>query len=68
MSNVAGFFLETLDKSVSLFEAIFPDFSEYEKIPFMRSYKKIWLRFKVISKNVGDFLIFLPDFFAISFF
>ena len=39
VSNDAGFFLETLDKSVSFFETIFPVISEYEKRPFMRRYK-----------------------------
>lgn len=39
MSDNAGFFLETLDKSVSLFETDSPDFLEYEKIPLMRRYK-----------------------------
>ena len=62
MSNDAGFFLETLDKSVSFFETIFPDFSEFEKMPLMRRYKKILLKLKVISRNVGDFLIFFSDF------
>ena len=68
MSNIAGFFLETLDKSVSLFETIFPDFSEFEKIQLMRRYKKILLKLRVISRNVGDFLSFLPDFLSSAFF
>lgn len=44
VSGDAGFFLETLDNPVSLFETDFPDFSdfpEFEKMPHMRRYKKI---------------------------
>ncbi len=62
VSNDARFCSETLDKSVSFFETNFPVISEYEKMSLMRRYKKILLRFKVISRNVGDFLIFFPNF------
>ena len=58
MSGDAGLFLETLDKSVSFVETIFPDFSEFEKMPFMRRYKKIWLIYRVISRNVDDFFLY----------
>ena len=56
VSNVAGFFLETLNKSVSFWGTIFPDFPEFEKMLLMRRYKKIQLIYRVISRNVDDFL------------
>lgn len=68
MSSDAGFLLETSNKSVSFFETIFPRISECEKISLMRRYKKILLKLRVISRNVGDFLIFLPDFLSSAFF
>ena len=68
VSSDVGFCLETLDKLVSLFETDFLDFSEFEKIQLMRRYKKILLKLRVISRNVGDFLIFLPDFLSSAFF